>query len=285
MRRLDDVSPGERAEALAAEHGKDPRHVQVVLDETRELLRAERGVLICVTHHGFVCANAGVDASNAAGRVADRVADPPASRPGRLGPRAARAPARADGRRAGGRDHRLVRARMAPRPDGRRDRRGGDRGARGLARAHRQRRPRAARRPGSRSPTRSPAPPTSPAARTPASRSCVVSGLDRHVLAGDDGPGAAALLRPRGRGPLPLTCARRSVRSDTVADDGALRRTLPGRRSRRRALRELLPEVRRRWRAARRCGCATRSTSGRARRRSDRCGRRCSTNRARTRRS
>ncbi len=66
VRRLDEVSPSERAEALAAEQRKDPRHVQVVLDETRELLRAERGVLICVTHHGFVCANAGVDASNAA---------------------------------------------------------------------------------------------------------------------------------------------------------------------------------------------------------------------------
>jgi len=64
VRRLDEVSPGERAVAIAAEQGKDPRHVQVVLDETRELLRTERGVLICVTHHGFVCANAGVDASN-----------------------------------------------------------------------------------------------------------------------------------------------------------------------------------------------------------------------------
>jgi coenzyme F420-0:L-glutamate ligase/coenzyme F420-1:gamma-L-glutamate ligase len=62
---LDAVVPGTRAEALAAEHGKDPRHVQVVLDETAELVRAERGVFICRTHHGFVCANAGVDASNA----------------------------------------------------------------------------------------------------------------------------------------------------------------------------------------------------------------------------
>jgi coenzyme F420-0:L-glutamate ligase/coenzyme F420-1:gamma-L-glutamate ligase len=62
---LADVSPGERARALAAELGKDPRHVQVILDESREVLRAERGVLICATHHGFVCANAGVDASNA----------------------------------------------------------------------------------------------------------------------------------------------------------------------------------------------------------------------------
>jgi coenzyme F420-0:L-glutamate ligase/coenzyme F420-1:gamma-L-glutamate ligase len=65
LRRLADVTPGPRARALAAEHGKDPRHVQVVLDESREVIRAVRGVLICVTHHGLVCANAGVDASNA----------------------------------------------------------------------------------------------------------------------------------------------------------------------------------------------------------------------------
>lgn len=65
VRRLAEVEPSARAVALAAEQGgKDPRHVQVVLDETRELLRTARGVLICVTRHGFVCANAGVDASN-----------------------------------------------------------------------------------------------------------------------------------------------------------------------------------------------------------------------------
>jgi coenzyme F420-0:L-glutamate ligase / coenzyme F420-1:gamma-L-glutamate ligase len=67
LRELGSVTPGSRARALAAELGKDPRHVQVVLDETREVRRAERGVLIAVTHHGFVCANAGVDASNAPG--------------------------------------------------------------------------------------------------------------------------------------------------------------------------------------------------------------------------
>jgi coenzyme F420-0:L-glutamate ligase / coenzyme F420-1:gamma-L-glutamate ligase len=50
---------------LAEEQGKDPRHVQVILDESAAVLRAQRGVLICRTHHGFVCANAGVDASNA----------------------------------------------------------------------------------------------------------------------------------------------------------------------------------------------------------------------------
>ena len=64
------VVPSARARELAAalEHeggARDPRVVQVVLDESAHVLRAERGVLICRTRHGFVCANAGVDASNA----------------------------------------------------------------------------------------------------------------------------------------------------------------------------------------------------------------------------
>jgi coenzyme F420-0:L-glutamate ligase/coenzyme F420-1:gamma-L-glutamate ligase len=63
--QLASVSPGEPALVLAAEHGKDPRHVQVVLDEAVEIVRSRPGVLICRTRHGFVCANAGVDASNA----------------------------------------------------------------------------------------------------------------------------------------------------------------------------------------------------------------------------
>jgi coenzyme F420-0:L-glutamate ligase/coenzyme F420-1:gamma-L-glutamate ligase len=81
VRRLADVTPSARARELATAHGKDPRHVQVVLDESREILRAARGVLICVTHHGFVCANAGVDASNApsADTVVLLPADPDAS--------------------------------------------------------------------------------------------------------------------------------------------------------------------------------------------------------------
>jgi coenzyme F420-0:L-glutamate ligase / coenzyme F420-1:gamma-L-glutamate ligase len=66
VRALTDVTPSPAALSLAREHRKDPRHVQVVLDESRELLRASRGVLICLTRHGFVCANAGVDASNVA---------------------------------------------------------------------------------------------------------------------------------------------------------------------------------------------------------------------------
>jgi coenzyme F420-0:L-glutamate ligase/coenzyme F420-1:gamma-L-glutamate ligase len=67
IRALRDVRPGERARELAVQLDKDPRQVQVILDSTREVLRASHGVLICVTHHGFVCANAGVDASNVPG--------------------------------------------------------------------------------------------------------------------------------------------------------------------------------------------------------------------------
>jgi coenzyme F420-0:L-glutamate ligase / coenzyme F420-1:gamma-L-glutamate ligase len=62
---LAEVEPSPRATELAAELGKEPALVQLVLDESRAVLRAERGVLICETRHGFVCANAGVDASNA----------------------------------------------------------------------------------------------------------------------------------------------------------------------------------------------------------------------------
>lgn len=62
---LADVIPSAQASELADRQGKDPRVVQVVLDQCSELLRAERGVLIGRTRHGFVCANGGVDASNA----------------------------------------------------------------------------------------------------------------------------------------------------------------------------------------------------------------------------
>jgi len=61
---LRDVVVSDRARELAAGAGKDPRQVQVVLDESAELVRAEGGVIISRTRHGFVCANAGVDASN-----------------------------------------------------------------------------------------------------------------------------------------------------------------------------------------------------------------------------
>jgi len=62
---LDEVSASPRALELGRAQDKDPRAVQVVLDQSTHVLRAERGVLVCRTRHGFVCANAGVDASNA----------------------------------------------------------------------------------------------------------------------------------------------------------------------------------------------------------------------------
>lgn len=62
---LADVTPGAEAEALAQAQGKDPRQVELVLRESKRIVRAERGVIIVETRHGFVCANAGVDRSNA----------------------------------------------------------------------------------------------------------------------------------------------------------------------------------------------------------------------------
>jgi coenzyme F420-0:L-glutamate ligase / coenzyme F420-1:gamma-L-glutamate ligase len=63
---LEDVQPSERALQLADEQGRDARAVQVVLDQSSEIVRAANGVIISRTHHGFLCANAGVDASNSA---------------------------------------------------------------------------------------------------------------------------------------------------------------------------------------------------------------------------
>ena len=78
---LESVVPSAFAAAWAAEHGKDPRHVEVVLREARRIVRMDRGVLVAETRHGFVCANAGVDASNAgaAGHLVLLPEDPDAS--------------------------------------------------------------------------------------------------------------------------------------------------------------------------------------------------------------
>jgi coenzyme F420-0:L-glutamate ligase/coenzyme F420-1:gamma-L-glutamate ligase len=77
---LDEVSPSPRATAWAAEYGKDPRLIEVVLRESKRIVRMERGILIAETHHGFVCANAGVDASNVwPGYVSVLPRDPDAS--------------------------------------------------------------------------------------------------------------------------------------------------------------------------------------------------------------
>jgi coenzyme F420-0:L-glutamate ligase/coenzyme F420-1:gamma-L-glutamate ligase len=62
---LGEVKPGAEARELAERVDKDPRQVQVILDQSRRIVRAAPGVLICETHHGLICANAGVDLSNA----------------------------------------------------------------------------------------------------------------------------------------------------------------------------------------------------------------------------
>jgi coenzyme F420-0:L-glutamate ligase / coenzyme F420-1:gamma-L-glutamate ligase len=183
---LDGVVAGERARALAAEHGKDPRHVQVVLDETAELVRAERGVLICRTRHGFVCANAGVDASNAAGGTLVLLpADPDASARrlrAALGVRCAVVVSDSFGRawRHGQADVAIGVAGLAPLEDwrGRTDAGGRPLAATWIAVADQ-------------------AASAADLARSKDSRepAVVVAGLERFVT-DDDGPGAAALVRP-----------------------------------------------------------------------------------------
>jgi coenzyme F420-0:L-glutamate ligase/coenzyme F420-1:gamma-L-glutamate ligase len=61
------VEPSALAKEYAARWGKDPRQIEVVLRESRRVVRMDRGVVISETRHGFVCANAGVDASNVPG--------------------------------------------------------------------------------------------------------------------------------------------------------------------------------------------------------------------------
>lgn len=189
--RLAEVQPGGRARALAAQHGKDPRVVEVVLSECAELVRAERGVLICRTRHGLVCANAGVDASNTA--AADELVllplDPDASaRRLRAGVAAARGVAPAIlvtdsfGRawRLGQTDVAIGAAGLVALDDwrGRHDARGAELRATALAAAD------------------------AAAAAADLARSkdsdepaVLVRGLER-LVTGEDGPGAAALRRP-----------------------------------------------------------------------------------------
>ena len=61
------VEPSALAKQFATNYGKDPRQIEVVLRESRRVVRMDRGLIISETHHGFVCANAGVDASNVPG--------------------------------------------------------------------------------------------------------------------------------------------------------------------------------------------------------------------------
>ena len=78
--RLADVEPSQRARELAGPDG-DPRHIEVILRESAEVVRSRPPLVIAQTRHGFVCASAGVDASNApeAGTLVLLPLDPDAS--------------------------------------------------------------------------------------------------------------------------------------------------------------------------------------------------------------
>lgn len=198
VRRLETIEPGARARELVAPGGaaadKDPRHVQAILDESAAIVRSGHGVLVCETHHGFVCANAGVDQSNTTdpGELVLLPADPDGSaralRAGIAVVRRGAAPAvvisDSFGRawRLGQTDVAIGAAGLAPVDDwrGRRDAHGRELQATAIAVADAI----AA---------------AADLARSKDSRepAVLVRGLERFVTE-EDGPGAAALRRPAG---------------------------------------------------------------------------------------
>jgi coenzyme F420-0:L-glutamate ligase/coenzyme F420-1:gamma-L-glutamate ligase len=62
-----EVEPSEFARVAAAQGHKDARYYEIVLRESRRIVKMDRGVLVTETHHGLICANSGVDESNVAG--------------------------------------------------------------------------------------------------------------------------------------------------------------------------------------------------------------------------
>jgi len=72
MVSLKGVKPSPFALEIAKETEKDPRHVEMILRESKKIIRMKNGHLITETRHGFVCANAGIDMSNV-GRSGDSV--------------------------------------------------------------------------------------------------------------------------------------------------------------------------------------------------------------------
>jgi coenzyme F420-0:L-glutamate ligase/coenzyme F420-1:gamma-L-glutamate ligase len=67
---LDKIRPSRKAQEMAKKHRKDPQLMEVILRESAEVLRAQNGIIVSETKHGFVCANAGVDQSNVQGNKA-----------------------------------------------------------------------------------------------------------------------------------------------------------------------------------------------------------------------
>ena len=78
---IDSVEASPLALAITEGHRRDPRHTELVLRESKRIVRMDRGVILSETYHGFNCANAGIDASNipGSGTVALLPVDPDAS--------------------------------------------------------------------------------------------------------------------------------------------------------------------------------------------------------------
>ena len=78
---ISSVEPSPLALAISEGHRRDPRHTELILRESKRIVRMDAGVIISETHHGFNCANAGIDASNIPGEgtVALLPVDPDAS--------------------------------------------------------------------------------------------------------------------------------------------------------------------------------------------------------------
>ena len=64
---IDAVEASPLAVAITEGHRRDPRHTEMILRESRRIVRMDRGVIISETYHGYICANAGIDASNIPG--------------------------------------------------------------------------------------------------------------------------------------------------------------------------------------------------------------------------
>jgi len=74
---LSSVNPSLLANGIASSYGKDPRLVELILSESKRIVRMENGIIIVETKHGFVCANAGIDESNVRDGYATLLPDNP----------------------------------------------------------------------------------------------------------------------------------------------------------------------------------------------------------------
>jgi coenzyme F420-0 gamma-glutamyl ligase (EC 6.3.2.-) len=61
---LSSVSPSLLAEGISSQYNKDPNIIELVLSESKRIVRMKNGIIIVETHGGFICANAGIDESN-----------------------------------------------------------------------------------------------------------------------------------------------------------------------------------------------------------------------------